>query len=499
MLSGRDTLKRMDRTLRAARRDVERLDLELQATSRALTQNKLLQARAVDRMARIRLDAARRGEVVEHLEAAMAEAGDILEDRDATMASFGDRIRSAREAIDALEDRRDGLHDEVDAAARTLAEREAAVQQRLEQDEDFRQQLDRTREADAIAVSALEKAELAADDRRRKGEPFEADELFMYLWRRGYGTSAYSANPLVRMLDGWVARLCRYNDARPNYWMLLEIPKRLAEHAEHAREASDAELDKLQDIEEFAASAGGVPEARAGLGALEEQQDKLDAEIAAAEVSLSELQQEQGRFTAGEDEFLLKALRVVSAAMERRDISELTLLARATLTPEDDAIVDELRHLRQQYDGLDEELRENRDLQRERLSRIQELERVRREFKRSRYDDLHSRFDKGAMIERMIGEVIAGVIRGSALWNTLRRYQRYVDAAGEWPDFGSGGILRPGGPRKRRKRQRPPTWHWPGPASRPGPLPRPGRNGFRLPRPPKPPRGRGGFRTGGGF
>ena len=67
MLSGRDTLRRMDKTLRSARGEFERLDHELQATSRAVTQNKLQQARAIDRMAYIRLDAARRGEVVEHL------------------------------------------------------------------------------------------------------------------------------------------------------------------------------------------------------------------------------------------------------------------------------------------------------------------------------------------------------------------------------------------------------------------------------------------------
>jgi chromosome segregation ATPase len=484
----------MDKTLRSARSELGRLDLELQATSRAVTQNKLQQARAIDRMAGIRLDAARRGEVVEHLESAMREADKILESRDDAIASINDRVRTASEAIDALEDRRETLHEAVDAAARALAEREAAVQQSLEQDEAFQHQLERTREADAIAVSALDKARLAAEDRSSKGEPFEGDELFMYLWQRGYGTSAYSANPLARMLDAWVARLCGYQGARPNYWMLLEIPKRLEEHADHARDAADAELDKLQDIEEIAARDGDVPEARAALEALEQRQDGIDEEIATAERTLAELQSDQNRYTAGEDDHLRKALRTISAAMERRDVSELTRLARGTMTADDDEIVDELRHLRRQYAELEDELREIRDLQRERLSRTQELERVRREFKRSRYDDVHSRFEKRDTIERMIGEVIAGVIQGSALWNTLRRYQRYNDTAGEWPDFGSGGIARPGSHRKRKKRRRASSWHWPGPSSS-------GRSGggFKMPRPRSGGGSRGGFRTGGGF
>ncbi len=497
MLSGRDALKRMDKTLRKARRKLERLDGDLQATSRAVTQNKLEQARAIDRMAEIRLDAVQRGEIVAHLESAMREARKILESRDAAIASINDRVREANEAIDALEKRRVTLHDEVDAAATTLAERESAVQQSLARDESFQEQLQRAREADAVAVSALEKAELAEQDSLRKGEPYVGDELFMYLWQRGYGTSAYSANPVVRMLDGWVARLCRYQDARPNYWMLLEIPKRLAEHAGHARDQADAELDKLQDIEELAASDGNVPEALAALESLEQRQDQVDAEIAEAENAHAELQAEQHRFTAGADDYMRDALRTISAALERRDIGELTRLARATMTAEDDAIVDELRQLRRQYSELEEELDEIRKLQDERLSRVRELENVRREFKRSRYDDVHSRFDRREMIEGMIGDVISGVIQGRSLWKTLRRYQQYVDATGEWPDFGSGGIVRPTRRRKSGKRQRPPSWHWPGSASR-----RSGGSGrgFKIPRPRGgAPRGRGGFRTGGGF
>lgn len=498
MLSGRKALQRMDKTLGSARRDLERLELELQSTSRAVSQNKLEQARAIDRMAGIRLDASRRGEVVKYLQAATTEALEILGSRDAAIATINDRVRLAIEAIADLENRREAHHEEVDAAARTLAEREAAAQQYLEDDDAFQAQLERTREADAVAVSALEKAELARQDQKRKGEPYEGDELFMYLWNRGYGTNAYSANPLVRMLDGWVARLCRYQDARPNYWMLLEIPQRLAEHAEHARDAADTELDALQDIEERAAEDASVPAARAALEQSEQRQDELDTEIAAAEAGLAELQAEQHRYTAGEDDYMLRALRAISAAMERRDISELTRLARATLSAEDDAIVDELRHLRRQHNELQDELHEIRSLQRERHARIEELAKVRRDFKRSRYDDAHSQFDKGDLIERMIGEVIGGVIQGGALWNVLRRYQQYTGLAGEWPDFGSGGVvLGPGKRRKRKKRQRRPSWHWPGPSSN-----RRG-GGFRLPKAPTRSRGRrrsrGGFRTGGGF
>ena len=102
MLTGRDTLRKMDKTLKEARRDLERLDIELQSTSRSLSSNKLEQARAIDRMARIRLDAARSGEVVAHLEAATHEALGILEKRDALLAAVNERVQMARESIEQI-------------------------------------------------------------------------------------------------------------------------------------------------------------------------------------------------------------------------------------------------------------------------------------------------------------------------------------------------------------------------------------------------------------
>ena len=495
MLSGRDTLKRMDKTLRRARRDLERLDAELGGTSRAITENRLAQARAIDRMAGIRLDAVRRGELVDQLESATREAEAILKEREAAIAAGAGRVAEATEAVETLESRRETLHEEVDDAAKLLAEREGAVQRKLATDPTFSEQLDRTEQAEAVAARADEKAELAGADRRRKGKPFESDELFMYLWQRGYGTSEYRAGPLTRLLDGWVAGLCKFREARSNYWMLLEIPKRLAEHADFAREAADDELERLKDVEERAAADGEVPAAREALEALENRQDALDAEIEDAERHLNEQQAEQGRFASGDDDFLLQALRAFSSAMEQRAIGELTQLARATMTPEDDAIVEELKYLRRQSAVYEAELRENRELQETRHARIRELEKVRKSFKQSRYDDLHSQFDKSDLIERMIGDVVGGLIQGGVLWKTLKRYQRYVDAAGEWPDFGSGGFPRPKKRKRPKFRSRPSSWHSPGSS-------RSSRGGgsFNLPRPPKSSsRGRGGFKTGGGF
>ncbi|MBT8445900.1 MAG: hypothetical protein KJO38_02050 [Gammaproteobacteria bacterium] len=488
MLTGRDTLSHLNRTVQSAREELERLDRELQTTTDAANDNRAQRSQALRQLAAMRLDALREGEIISRLDAADGEVARLLEQQQQALTELQQRVAASRGTLDDLEAQRERQHEVVDDAARLLAEREAAVQQALQSDEAFQQQLARSREAESIAVSAAEKAELAEADRREKGQAFETNELFMYLWRRGYGTSTYEAGRLSRMLDAWVARLCGFDAARPNYWMLLEIPTRLQEHADNARADADQELDRLQDLEEAAAAAGGVTKARDALLAAEQRQDDIDLQIARSETSLHDLMAEQGRFTTGGDSYTAQCLAVFANAFHGRDVEGLTRLARATMTIEDDAMVDEVRRLREDAQTLDQELQHNRELQREHLQRVQELEQVRRQFKRNRYDDLRSGFDNKELILRLIAEVLGGAIRGGALWDVLRRYQRYRDVAGAWPDFGSGGLGRPG----RRGGPRRPTWHSPGGG--------PAGGGFRLPRPGGGPGGgRGGFRTGGGF
>ena len=91
------------------------------------------------------------------------------------------------------------------------------------------------------AARAEEKAAQAEADREEKRRPYEADPIFMYLWRRRYGTRDYHASNLVRFFDRKVAQLIDFESARLNYTMLMELPDRLREHAERLK-ASGAAL-----------------------------------------------------------------------------------------------------------------------------------------------------------------------------------------------------------------------------------------------------------------
>lgn len=95
-----------------------------------------------------------------------------------------------------------------------------------------------TGDADALLAEAEEAETLARTaeaERDAKRGPYEADPLFMYLWREGYGTPAYEARGITRRIDGWVAGLIGYRAARADYHILLQRPERLRRHAERLR------------------------------------------------------------------------------------------------------------------------------------------------------------------------------------------------------------------------------------------------------------------------
>ena len=83
--------------------------------------------------------------------------------------------------------------------------------------------------------AAEAKAAQAERDLEEKRQPYEADPLFMYLWRRKFGTPEYRSKGLVRSLDRKVARLIEFDGARRNYAVLVELPVRLREHADRLR------------------------------------------------------------------------------------------------------------------------------------------------------------------------------------------------------------------------------------------------------------------------
>jgi len=443
MISGRQTLGSIDQALQRVRAQIRDLDAEIQGTSTQLLQLRQQESAQYQALARLRLDQLAAGEMAAKLDRAGRWVGELLQTRQQTLQGLLEQIEEVQQQQAALEAERAVQAQRVDAAEEAIDTAEAAIQQQLGDDSTYQAQLQRAQQAEQVAQHAEKKTELAAQDRLDKSKPYESDRLFMYLWQRGYGTPRYQAAPPIRLLDGWVARLCGYRNARPNYAMLRELPQRMQEHAERVRQEADAQFKALRDLEQAATDSEEIAVLRRRADEAQSRLDTLDGELAQLEQQFQSLLQERAVFAAGEDAQYRQAVEQVSAEFEQANIGTLRREAQLTPTPDDDAIVAALDQIERTKEQLDEALEQYQRTLRGHQQQLSELESVRREFKRRRYDNVHSGFVDGALVTTMLNEFLSGVLSSDKLWGTLQRQQRTRRVRSD-PDFGSGGFRRPG-------------------------------------------------------
>ncbi|MEM9122336.1 MAG: hypothetical protein AAGB03_03355 [Pseudomonadota bacterium] len=486
MITGRDTLRSIRSKIKDAKRDLRRLEKRGEKLGNSLTdiqteKNVTLRSLATVRLPHVSTDnpASTLLKVEEDVRALLAQRADDHANTHRTL----ERIDTE---IEGLEEERDtaigGLADVTDRLDDTLG----AVQERLERNNAFQATLSRIETLEHQARRAEQKAAQAQADREEKGKPYEEDPLFAYLWRRRFGTSDYKALSLFRYLDGVVARRIRYEEARINYHMLLEIPKRLSDHAASLRAGVEAAMDELKSLEDEAQNAAGIP-------ALRESLAKQEAAIAAVDARLEtqrETQQKLSRrirtLSLGDDPHNRQALDLLAAGYG--DVSVATLRRAATLTEDltDDELIDELDALDREIAEAEGELQDVRKLIARQADRVEDLEEIAREFKNRDYDRPGSIFDDDDIVEDLLNAALKGAIGG--FWDVLGRENRYRTKRTR-PRFGTSRF-----PTKRQS-----TW-----------TPRPsidlGRAQRRMghPRPnrrtgPAGKKSRGGFRTGGGF
>ena len=441
MISGRQTLATIDRALDGERAKMQETEQRIEALSADLVERQRADAQDFRGLAKVRVDLLAGGELVKHIDRAEQQVLTLLESRKAAAQELSVRIQAAEDARKSLEAERADRAAQVDRAAETVDEAEANTQARLDTQADYQARRERATEAERTAMHAAEKAANSEQEQEHKGDSYRRDPLFVYLWERKFGLPEYDANPPARWLDGKVARLIGFADARANYARLTEIPLRLREHAEGLKLVAENEFQALNNLDTAAREADGIPALEAHLDQQQAKLDAIDERILAAESEHRELLDQQAEFATGDDEHTRRAVEYLAAEFRRDDLMELRREALATPFADDDLIVS--RMLEREDDGRQTEasikgLKETLEQHRKRLS---ELGSVRTEFKRHRYDRSGSSFSDGAMVALMLGNFLNGMLDQRSLWKVLQEQQRYRPRRSN-PTFGSGGFGR---------------------------------------------------------
>jgi len=441
MISGRQALVQILSAGREQQTALTDLDRKLEELGQQLIGLEKRRADDYAALARVRVDRFDDGVLAGALDAAERQVAEVLEQRRRAAETLQRELEDAGAAREALIAEREAQADRLEQAGERVDDAEAATQARLDADPAYQARRARAKRAERIAMHADEKARESEQEQDAKGAAYRADPLFMYLWGRRYGMPGYAAGSLTRWLDGKVARLIGYEDARLNYSRLLEIPKRLGEHAEATREQAEQAFAELRALDEAARQADGIPALEQARDAEQEKLDDIDDRIDQTDTGINDLLEHQARFAGGEDDYTQKAVDFLAGELERDDLASLRRDARATPFPDDDEVVQRLMDAEQERRRLQftmESLKQTRAKQQQKLEEIARLE---RDFKRQRMDRSGSGFADGAMVAMMLANFVNGLLDRNALMRVLEEQQRYQPRRAD-PTFGSGGFGR---------------------------------------------------------
>jgi hypothetical protein len=496
-LSGPDALRSLEDALRDVRREEDEIAKRLARSGDLIARIRQQESELLRQLAAIRLDVASQAQLTGPLSGAELKARDMLKSHGTALGEAERQLKSLDDAISKLAGERSALQAESakwDGELKAIGD---TVRPALEKRKDHAEAIANAKSLGDVADESMRKTLQAEADREQKGRPYRDDPLFMYLWERGYGTKNYRDNNLVVWLDGMVAGLVGYTEARPNFAMLNEIPLRLREHADRQQAAATSAVAAVAALEAAAIDAAGGKAARAALIAAQAKVGDVDKQIVALQDQRDDLTKTQRELAQGSDPAFAAAISALAEALGREDLQNLLSDARQTLTGQDDTIVQQVDDARQRASDEEADTQEQKARLKTLAGRRRELEDIQYEFKKSGFDNPASTFREDGLIGDVLNEFLRGGITAANYWDQWQRSQSWTRDRGrdDWnfgERFGNGGS---GG-----------NWgniNWPDNAfsggsrrSSPGlgggfSRPRSGSSGNRS--------GGGGFKTGGGF
>jgi len=426
----------MEEALSDLRQDERRVSERLEAINTKISDLKTNQASAYRDLAHFRMTEDPDG-LADRLDRAGRLAADLLDDRRQQTRARHRRIDELETETKSLRAARTEKAAKLIDASEAHAKAEEDLRGKLAMDPDWAIKKKALDQAEAIAKSAREKTDLAEKDRDEKGQPYRDDILFMYLWDRKFGLSEYSHRGMIRRLDGWVAKLVDYQHARPNYAMLLEIPRRLDEHADRL-EAEVAEARAaLREIEDEAFAQAETVNTARRLKALRDEMAEIDRKIAVSEAELQQLSTEEERSAAQDDEQWQHASKMLAESLQVDDIQRLYREALQTPSPEDERIIERIKDINRSIERLEDESKDDREELRRLSSKRQELTNMTTDFRERGWAGSGSVFGDNALTGLILGEFLRGAISAGDYWKRMEGGHNWRRSRGD-DDFGGG-------------------------------------------------------------
>jgi hypothetical protein len=439
MISGRQALASIEQIVAQARNEEGRLQRALDGALEEAARLRMERMEGFRQLARLKLDPVAGKDVLGEIDAAERRALDLLAERRKTGERLIGRRREAEEAERRAEADRHDKAAAYEAALDAIHALRTQVEAETRISGDWASARVQVEGAAAIVGKAEAKAAVAEADREEKRKPYEADPLFMYLWRRGFGTSVYRASFLVRYFDRQVARLVGYDTARANYASLNEIPQRLREHVVRVKADVERERARLHEVERAALVRAGIAPLETRAAAAKAALDEVERALAKAKAELADFDRMYDTSVLEGDAPYREAVELLAGADAQQDLQRLYREALTTSSPEDETIVRRIEQTERaignaegKIGGLEHQINE---LAQRRVA----IEHERDEFRRRGYDQPYSTFGNEAVLSSVLGGILGGLLQGTVLRDVLQG--GYHRKPGPWDsDFGGSSF-----------------------------------------------------------
>ena len=451
MMNGTDQLAVINQYMAKARDSLDTIYQKMETANQRLVRLRNHLAEEYRKLARFRLDELAANRVATQLDDTDRAVLKLLERRSQALRELDSAIEQSIARQGPLNAEREEAVRKRDDLVKQIDESAAEVKLQLSRQQAYQEQEKRVAETVARAEGAEKKAAQAEVDQQEKGRPYREDPLFMYLWKRRFMTPDYTGGGLTRRLDGWVARMIKYADARSNYFMLTELPVRLREHAERQKAIASEELRKLHDMEAKALQIDGIVRHKAALADVQKSLEQVETRIETEEKRHETLFQQRSVFSTASDEASRQAVELQVSDIKSETLTSLYMQAKMTSNPDDDVIVARIRDLQQEEKDLGAEIAALQTQERQHQQSFRELEDLRRRFRQSSYDSRHSYFPSGFELAALLGMLMSGRTSGGDVWDRIGREQQFRrpriprDFGGGVFPGGFGGGMRGGG------------------------------------------------------
>lgn len=266
----------------------------------------------------------------------------------------------------------------------------------------------------------------------QKTAAYEANPVFAYLLRRGYGSARYHPSSLTGRLDAWAAETVDFLRQKAAYDVLRGGPALLADESARRQRARSEHEEKVKAIEREVAGRHGL------LGAMEEAR-QLDLErvtvleqITRAHEDWTRKSDERADLDNTKGSHHVRALERLKTFLKGTEIT--SLMARVGI---DDAptvtristIDAEIRILKNDAKTIQRE-------QAEHARQLKALQEVESHFVSRNYDSSRARFTNGLDFDAYLAGIVAGRLSVFDVCSHLDRY-RYVEPT---PTFSSSST-----------------------------------------------------------